>query len=263
MIKLRALLFAMSLALTGGCCCTSNTSPPNPTLPPVRSGAVNTFSIVAYDPDTGELGVAVESKFFSVGSVVPWAKAKVGAIATQSYANVAYGAGGLDLLASGKTAKETLNQLTEADKGRDRRQVGIVDARGNVASFTGTNCNGWAGHHEGTNFCVQGNLLTGEEVVKAMVSAFEKARDAKEGELADWLMAALQAGQDAGGDKRGQQSAALLVVRDKGGFGGANDRYIELRVEDHAEPIKELARLLEIHKKFFASAHRNRPPPVK
>jgi uncharacterized Ntn-hydrolase superfamily protein len=232
-------------------------------LPPVRSGAVNTFSIVAYDPETGDLGVAVESKFFSVGSVVPWAKAKVGAIATQSYANVAYGADGLELLASGKSARETLKQLTDADKGRDRRQAGIVDARGNVASFTGTNCNAWAGHYEGSNFCVQGNLLTGEEVVKAMTAAFEKARGEKDTELADWLMAALQAGQDAGGDKRGQQSAALLVVREKGGFGGANDRYIDLRVEDHAEPIKELARLLEMHKKFFASAHRNRPNQKK
>src|SRR5688572_21769695 len=146
------LLAVGGVALLSGCCCTSN-APPNPALPPVRGGAVNTFSIVAYDPETGDLGVAVESKFFSVGSVVPWAKAKVGAIATQSYANVAYGADGLGLLASGKEPRETLKQLTDADKGRDRRQVGIVDARGNVASFTGTNCNGWAGHHEGTNFC--------------------------------------------------------------------------------------------------------------
>src|SRR5687768_17210538 len=260
MMKLVFNLFAVCLLV--GCCSTS-TPLPSGMLPAVRGGAVNTFSIVAFDPETGDLGVAVQSKFFSVGSVVPWAKAKVGAIATQSYANVVYGAEGLELLASGKNAQETLKQLTDADKGRDRRQAGIVDARGNVASFTGTNCNGWAGHHEGTNFCVQGNLLTGEEVVKAMVAAFEKARGENKGELADWLMTALQAGQDAGGDKRGQQSAALLVVRDKGGFGGANDRYIELRVEDHAEPIKELARLLEMHKKFFASAHRNRPTRKK
>lgn len=245
----RALNF-LAVCLVAGCCSTS-TSPPGGSLPPVRAGAVNTFSIAAYDPETGDLGVAVQSKFFSVGSVVPWAKARVGAIATQSYANVAYGAEGLELLASGKTPREALKQLTDADKRRDHRQVGIVDARGNVASFTGTNCHAWAGHYEGSNFCVQGNLLTGEEVVKAMTAAFEKARGEKGAELADWLMAALQAGQDAGGDKRGQQSAALLVVRDKGGFGAANDRYIDLRVEDHTEPIKELARLLEVHKKFF------------
>lgn len=253
------LTWYVALAVAGGCCCPPNAPPPSPGLPPVRSGAVHTFSIVAYDPETGDLGVAVESKFFSVGPVVPWARAKVGAIATQSYANVAYGPDGLALLASGQSARETVVKLTQADEGRERRQLGIVDARGTVASYTGAKCNEWAGHYEGSNFCVQGNLLTGEEVVKAMTAAFEKARGEKETELADWLMAALQAGQDAGGDKRGQQSAALLVVREKGGFGGANDRYIDLRVEDHAEPIKELARLLEIHKKFFASAHRNRP----
>jgi uncharacterized Ntn-hydrolase superfamily protein len=258
------LLAAVVLMAAGGCCCcNSNSPPPGPTLPPVRSGVVNTFSIVAYDPGTGDLGVAVESKFFSVGSVVPWAKAKVGAIATQSSANVAYGAEGLELLASGKSAREAVKKLTEADEGRDRRQLGIVDAHGTVASYTGAKCNEWAGHYEGSNFCVQGNLLAGEAVVKAMTAAFEKARDEQETELADWLVAALQAGQYAGGDKRGQQSAALLVVRDKGGFGGANDRYIDLRVEDHAEPIKELARLLETHKKFFASAHRNRPTRKK
>jgi uncharacterized Ntn-hydrolase superfamily protein len=255
-MKFIALAAAVS-AMAGCCCCNSN-APTGPTPPPVRGGVVNTFSIVACDPQTGELGVAVESKFFSVGPVVPWAKAKVGAVATQSSANVAYGPDGLALLAAGKSPREAVTQLTNADDGRDRRQLGIVDAHGNVASFTGTNCNAWAGHYEGSNFCVQGNLLTGEEVIKAMAAAFEKARGQKETELADWLVAALQAGQEAGGDKRGQQSAALLVVRDKGGFGAANDRYIDLRVEDHVEPIKELARLLEIHKKFFASAHRHR-----
>jgi uncharacterized Ntn-hydrolase superfamily protein len=261
MMKLIAL--AAALCAIAGCCCCNSNEPVAPMPPPVRGGTVNTFSICAYDPQTGELGVAVESKFFSVGPVVPWAKAKVGAIATQSSANVAYGADGLALLAAGKSPREAVKELTEADSGRDRRQLGIVDARGNAASFTGTNCNGWAGHYEGSNFCVQGNLLTGEEVIKAMAAAFEKTRQEKDTELADWLVAALQAGQEAGGDKRGQQSAALLVVREKGGFGGANDRYIDLRVEDHAEPIKELARLLAIHKKFFASAHRNRAEQKK
>jgi uncharacterized Ntn-hydrolase superfamily protein len=220
---------------------------------------VATFSVCGFDPTTGDLGVAVQSKFFGVGSVVPWAKANVGAIATQSYANVAYGPDGLKLLEVGKDAKETVKSLTEADAGRDQRQVGIVDAKGNCASYTGAKCNPWAGHIEGKNFCVQGNILAGEEVVKAMASAYEEARKAARSELADGLMAALEAGQRAGGDTRGQQSAALLVVRDRGGFGGANDRYIDLRVEDHAEPIKELARLLEVHKKFYAGAHKNRP----
>jgi uncharacterized Ntn-hydrolase superfamily protein len=220
---------------------------------------VATFSIVGFDPATGDLGVAVESKFFGVGSVVPWARAKVGAIATQSSANITYGPEGLALLESGKTAKETLDQLTAADSGRDNRQAGVVDAKGNSASFTGTKCNAWAGHIEGTNYCAQGNILTGEEVVKAMASAYETARKVEGSELADWLMAALEAGQQAGGDKRGRQSAALLVVREKGGYAGGNDRYIDLRVEDHTEPIQELNRLLEMHKKFYAGAHRNKP----
>lgn len=223
-------------------------------LPPVA-----TFSVVGFDPATGDLGVAVQSKFFGVGSVVPWARAKVGAIATQSYANVAYGPDGLDLLESGKTAKDALKKLTEADPRRASRQAGAVDARGNTASYTGTNCNPWAGHREGTNFCVQGNILAGPEVVDEMAKAYEAARRVEGSQLADWLMAALAAGQKAGGDKRGQQSAALLVVRDKAGFGGANDRFIDLRVEDHPEPIQELNRLLEMHKKFYAGAHRKKP----
>lgn len=220
---------------------------------------IATFSIVALDPATGELGVAVQSKFFGVGSVVPWARARVGAIATQSYANVAYGADGLALLESGRTARETLDRLTGADKGSATRQAAVVDARGGVAAWTGTNCNTWAGHFEGTNFSVQGNLLAGPDVVSAMARAYEEARAVPGSQLADWLMAALAAGQRAGGDKRGQQSAALLVVREKGGFGGANDRFIDLRVEDHPRPIEELGRLLEMHKKFHAGAHRRRP----
>ena len=232
-------------------------------LPPVRADSdlrpVATFSIVGFDPETGDLGVAVQSKFFGVGSVVPWAKAKVGALATQSYANVSYGPEGLALLQSGKSAQDTIKELTEPDANRDRRQLGVVDANGNSAAFTGTNCNEWAGHREGRNFCAQGNILTSEEVIKAMASAYEDAHSFEGSELADWLMAALDAGQAAGGDKRGKQSAALLVVREKAGYGGRNDRYIDLRVEDHPEPITELSRLLEIHKRFYASAHKNRP----
>lgn len=232
----------------------SNVAPLHDDLPPVA-----TFSVVGFDPETGDLGVAVQSKFFGVGSVVPWAKAKVGAIATQSYANVAYGPDGLALLAAGKTAKETLKQLTDVDDRRDSRQAGIVDAKGTSASFTGAKCNAWAGHREGTNFCVQGNILASENVVKAMAAGFENARKVEGSELADWLMASLEAGQAEGGDTRGKQSAALLVVREKSGYGNANDRYIDLRVEDHPEPIQELARLLEMHKKFYAGAHKNKP----
>jgi uncharacterized Ntn-hydrolase superfamily protein len=226
---------------------------------PTVDGLVATFSIVGFDPGTGDLGVAVQSKFFGVGTVVPWAKADVGAIATQSYANIDYGPNGLAWLARGSSARETLDRLTAADEGRDRRQAGIVDARGTVAAHTGASCNGWAGHIEGTNFCAQGNILASEEVVHAMARAFVDARAKSGSELADWLMAALAAGQAAGGDKRGQQSAALLVVRDKAGYDGKNDRYIDLRVEDHPAPIQELSRLLDIHKEFYRQAHQ-RPP---
>jgi len=241
----------------------SNAQSPPSAPSPAATPIVATFSIVGFDPATGDLGVAVQSKFFGVGSVVPWAKAKVGAIATQASANIGYGPEGLALLTSGRTASETLRQLTSADLRSSTRQAGIVDAKGNAASFTGTNCNAWAGHREGTNFCVQGNILAGPEVVDEMARAYERARTVEGSQLADWLMAALAAGQKAGGDKRGQQSAALLVVRDKAGYGGANDRFIDLRVEDHATPIEELARLLEIHKKFYANAHRKRPTPAK
>jgi uncharacterized Ntn-hydrolase superfamily protein len=219
---------------------------------------VNTFSIVAFDPATGELGVAVESKYFGVGSVVPWAEAGVGAVATQAYAKMSYGPEGLRLMRAGKSSAEALAELTKKDTKSTLRQVGMVDAQGRTAVHTGAECNAWAGHREGRNFTVQGNLLTGENVVVAMAEAFEKARASGEGELADWLVAALHAAQEAGGDKRGQQSAALLVVREAGGPGGDNDRYIDLRVDDHEHPIEELARLLTVHKKFYAGAHRKR-----
>ena len=209
---------------------------------------VATFSVVGYDPRTGELGIAVQSKFFGVGSVVPWAKAGVGAVATQAWANVNYGPEGLRLLASGKSAQETVDALTAGDEDRERRQLGIVDAKGRSASFTGKACIAFAGHRVGQDFCVQGNILVGKKVITEMAAAFEVARSKKGTELADWLMAALKAGQAAGGDRRGQQSAALMVVREKGGYMGMNDRFIDLRVEDHKEPIAELARLLEIHK---------------
>lgn len=220
---------------------------------------VATYSIVAFDPATGDLGVAVQSKFFGVGSVVPWAKAGVGAVATQSYANTTYGPEGLKLMAVGQAPKDVLKKLTEADPARDLRQVGIVDAQGRAASFTGKRCNAWAGHKTGDDYAAQGNLLAGEAVVTDMAAAFEKARKQPNSQLADWLIAAVTAAEAAGGDKRGKQSAALLVVRDKGGYAGLNDRFIDIRVDDHKTPVKELARLFELHKQFYPRAHRNKP----
>ena len=220
---------------------------------------IATYSIVAFDPASGDLGVAVQSKFFGVGTVVPWARAGVGAIATQASANITYGPRGLDLLANGSAPEQAVRLLTETDEGRDHRQLGIVDAQGRAASHTGVKCNAWAGHIVRPNFTVQGNILAGEAVVKAMAAAYEKALTAEGSELADWLVAALHAGEGEGGDTRGRQSSALLVVREKGGYGRATDRYIDLRVDDHPDPNVELARLLELHKRFYPSLHRNRP----
>jgi uncharacterized Ntn-hydrolase superfamily protein len=205
-----------------------------------------TFSIVAYDPDTGDLGVAVASKFLAVGSVVPWAKAGVGAVATQARANVTYGPEGLRRMANGEAPDAIITSLTAADPLRDQRQVGMIDAKGNTAAYTGTSCYAWAGHKTGTHFTVQGNILTGEDVLKAMAAAFTKARESGKGELADWMLAAMRAGDKAGGDRRGKQSAAILVVRDKGGYDRGNDRYIDFRVDDHADPLPELLRLLKL-----------------
>ena len=207
---------------------------------------VATFSIVGYDAETGALGIAVQSKFFAVGSVVPWAEAGVGAIATQSWANTTFGPNGLKFLKSGLSAEQSLERLVAEASGRATRQVGIVDAKGNIANYTGNECNEWAGAVSGKHYTAQGNILAGEKVVKAMGKAFEET----DGELADKLMAALFAGQEAGGDVRGQQSAALLVVQEGSGYGGFNDRYIDLRVDDAKKPIEELQRLLEIHKQL-------------
>jgi len=208
---------------------------------------VATFSIVAHDPENGDLGVAVQSKFLAVGAVVPWARTGVGAVATQSYANTTYGPEGLRLMAGGLSAQEALAKLVEADEERDRRQAGMVNAKGNAAAYTGEGCFEWAGHIVGEGFACQGNILVSEETVQAMGRAFEGSH----GELADRLVAALEAGQEAGGDSRGQQSAALLVVREKGGYSGFNDRYLDLRVDDHPTPIQELKRLLGLHKLYF------------
>ena len=212
---------------------------------PSKESPVNTFSIVAYDPDRQEWGVGVASKFLAVGAVVPWAKAGVGAVATQSFANTSYGPKGLELLAQGKSAEEVIKLLTEDDKQKETRQVGIIDTKGNSATFTGTKCMAWAGGKTGKNFTCQGNILTGEAVVNDMAKAFEDAK----GPLAWRIMAALEAAEKAGGDKRGKQSAAILVVRDKGGYGGFNDRAIDFRVDDHAGPVQELGRILSLRVK--------------
>jgi uncharacterized Ntn-hydrolase superfamily protein len=216
---------------------------------------VHTFSIVAFDPATGELGVAVESKYFGVGSVVPWAKAGVGAVATQAQVKVSFGPEGLRLMEAGKSSREALETLLATDPSRELRQVGIVDAQGRPAAHTGTECVAWAGHQMGPHFTVQGNMLAGDKVAPAMAQAYETAQKVEGSELADWLLAALQAAQAEGGDRRGQQSAAILVVRANGGPGGDNDRFIDLRVEDHPTPIVELARLLALHKTFYSRSH--------
>lgn len=203
----------------------------------------STFSIVAFDPKTKDLGVAVESKFVAVGAVVPFARAGIGAVATQSYANTAYGPKALAMMKRGLAPKEVLQHLVRSDKEAASRQVGIVDARGRAASYTGKECMPWAGHLVARNYACQGNILTGDEVVKAMGRAF----DTTEGDLPVRLLAALSAGQRAGGDRRGQQSAALLVVRARGGYGGFNDRWIDVRVDDHPQPIAELIRVFNIY----------------
>ena len=219
-----------------------------------RPPTVATFSIVAADPEAGELGVAVQSKFLAVGAVVPWAKAGVGAIATQAWANTTYGPRGLDLLAEGKSPEEVLKALTEADEEREQRQIGLVDAKGEAATFTGVGCMNFAGGKAGKHYTVQGNILVGEKVIAAMADSFEKSA-ASGKELAQRLIDALQAGQDAGGDRRGMQSAALLVVRKDAGYSAFDDRYRDLRVDDHAEPITELQRIYTLHKRLF-------PPPA-
>lgn len=202
----------------------------------------STFSIVARDPATGDLGIAVQSKFFGVGSVVPWAEAGVGAVATQSYANTSYGPRGLELLRQGIRPEQVLDRLTSNDADREFRQIGIVDSEGRSASFTGKRNLPWAGSRSAEGFSVQGNLLVSEATLTAMARAFQESR----GELAERLVKALAAGQAAGGDARGRQSAAVLVVRKNAGYGGFNDRYVDLRVDDHESPILELRRLVDL-----------------
>jgi uncharacterized Ntn-hydrolase superfamily protein len=201
----------------------------------------STFSIVAVDRDAGEAGVAVASRFFAVGTVVPYAKAGVGAVATQAFSNPAFGPRGLDLLERGLSAEEAEKVLLRADDDREQRQLGIVSANGDAATFTGAKTNAWAGGRRGTGYAVQGNILAGEDVVVAMEKAFLESKGKP---LAERLYAALVAGDANGGDSRGRQSAVLVVVRAKAGYGGSSDRAVDVRVDDHADPIVELGRLV-------------------
>ena len=219
---------------------------------------VSTYSIVACDLERAEWGVATQSKFLAVGSVVPWAEAEVGAVATQSYANPRYGPDGLALLRQGLSAEEVVKRLTDADDDRAHRQLGVVDAAGRGATFTGDECLDWAGGRTGPGYAAQGNILVSDETVDALAESFESSS----GPLAERLIDALAAAQAAGGDKRGQQSAALIVVRRDGGYAGLSDLLVGLRVDDHAAPIDELHRIYGLHQQLFGQTPRDEWLPV-
>jgi len=214
---------------------------------------ITTYSIAACDLEAGQWGVATQSKFLAVGAVVPWAAPQVGAIATQAYANPRYGPEGLNLLRDGLSAEEVVERLTSADEGRDHRQLGIVDREGRSASFTGAECLEWAGGRTGPCYAAQGNILVSAETVDAIAGTFESSG----GPLAERLMACLDAAQAAGGDRRGQQSAALLVVEQDGGYAKLSDTVVELRVEDHERPLEELRRLYRLHEALFGETPRD------
>jgi len=209
---------------------------------------VATYSIAACDLEARQWGVAVQSKFLAVGSVVPWAEPEVGAIATQAYANPSYGPKGLALLRDGLSADEVVERLTSEDEGRDQRQLGVVDARGAAASWTGPHCSDWAGHQTGPGYAAQGNILVGEETVAALAATFEANAQLP---LAQRLIECLAAAQAAGGDRRGQQSASLLVVQRDGGYAGLSDVLVDLRVDDHEHPVQELRRISKLHTRLF------------
>ena len=213
---------------------------------------VATYSIAACDLEAGQWGVATQSKFLAVGSVVTWAEPGIGAIATQAYANPRYGSEGLVLLREGLSAEDVVERLTAADKGRDQRQLGVVDNQGRSASFTGKECLDWAGGRTGPCYAAQGNILVSAETVDAIAETFE----ASQGPLVERLLGSLDAGQAAGGDRRGQQSAAILVVEQDGGYAGLSDTVVELRVEDHELPLQELRRLYRLHEALFGETPR-------
>jgi uncharacterized Ntn-hydrolase superfamily protein len=214
-------------------------------LQTAKHRTVSTFSIVAIDPSNGDLGVAVASRYFAVGAVVPWAEADIGAVATQANVNVGYGPRALELLKHGFTAREVIDKLLAEDSfpGKDGRQVAVVDAKGDVAAYTGPNAPKWCGDRQGRTWSAQGNILAGPKVVDAMGQAF----DTTQGELAEKLFSALKAGDSAGGDRRGRQSASMLVVRKRGGRNINNDRYVYINVDDNPHPLEELRRLLDLN----------------
>jgi uncharacterized Ntn-hydrolase superfamily protein len=213
---------------------------------------ISTYSIAACDLDAAQWGVATQSKFLAVGAVVPWAEPRVGAIATQAYANPRYGPEGLNLLREGFSAEEVVERLTAADDGRDQRQLGIVDREGRSATFTGAECLDWAGGRTGPCYAAQGNILVSAETVDAIAETFESSK----GTLAERLLDCLDAAQAAGGDRRGQQSSALLVVEQDGGYAKLSDTVVELRVEDHQRPLEELRRLYRLHEALFGETPR-------
>jgi len=218
-----------------------------------------TFSLVACDLEARQWGVAVASKFLAVGAVVPWARAEAGAVATQASANVSYGPRGLELLATGATAQETIDRLTRDDPGRPERQIGVVDGAGGSAPFTGPECFDWAGGRAGPGYAAQGNLLAGAAVVEALADTFEGT----EGPLVERLLASLQGGDDAGGDRRGRQSAAVIVRETDGGYGGGTDILVDLRVDDHADPVTELQRLYSIQDLLFGRTPEDQLIPLE
>ena len=213
---------------------------------------IATYSIVACDLEAQQWGVSVQSKFLSVGSVVPWAEPHVGAVATQAYANPRYGPNGLALLREGLSAEQVVDRLTGEDEGRDHRQLGVVDGEGTAATYTGRECMDWAGGRTGTHYAAQGNILVSGETVDALAETFESST----GPLASRLIDCLAAAQEAGGDSRGQQSSALLVVQRDGGYAGLSDVVVELRVEDHERPIEELRRIYTLHDEIFGTTPR-------
>jgi uncharacterized Ntn-hydrolase superfamily protein len=216
---------------------------------------VAAFSLVGLDKKTGDVGVAVASKFLAMGSIVPWAHPHGGAVATQALANASFGPKALGLMRAGATASDALSKLLEDDAGRERRQVGLVDLNGGSAAHTGSGCQKWAGHRVGEGFACQGNILTGEQTIESMVHTFHSVN----GLLGERLIAALKAGEEAGGDRRGRQSACAYVVREKGGYGGLSNVVLDLRVDDDTDPIKELRRLMRLHNLYFKSG----PPSEK
>ncbi|NDJ79335.1 MAG: DUF1028 domain-containing protein [Chloroflexi bacterium] len=220
---------------------------------------LTTFSIVACDLDEPAWGAAVASKFLAAGALVTWARAGAGVIATQAFARVSFGPRGLDLMAGGLDAQATLDRLLADDPEREHRQVGCVDAQGQAAAFTGGDCFDWAGHRTGAGYTCQGNILTGPEPLNAIAHAFETTSS----DLAGRLMAALLAGDTAGGDRRGKQSAALVVVKPDGGYGGDHDRWLDLRVDDDPDPVNRLAGLLELHRLYFGKTAQENLLPIK